>query len=142
MQNDKLEYSFRRMKDGDLNFILNSWLTSYRLSPYTKRIGKEMYYQFHQEKLKALLERKPNVLLACAPDYPDQIFGYIVYEFDPDVIHYLHVKKTYRKLGIADALLQVLDINNKPHLYTHFTLDAAYITTKYKDNLIFNPYLF
>lgn len=142
MQQNKLDFAFRQTKEGDLNFILNSWLTSYRLSPYTKRIDKHTYYEFHQEKLKQLLDRKPNILIACAPDFHDQIFGYIVYEFEPDVIHYIHVKKTYRKLGIADAMLKVLDIEKRPHLYTHFTLDGAYLTTKYNKQLIFNPYLF
>lgn len=137
----KMEVRYRRGNDKDINFILHSWMTSFRMSPFAKHMDPDTYYQFQELKIKELLSRNPNILIACNPEHDYQIYGYVVYEFDPDILHYVYVKSIYRKTGIAGDLIKILDLPAKTYNFTHYTTHFQPIHTKYKDSLIYNPYL-
>lgn len=46
---------------------------------------------------------RSSASIACSPEDPDVIVGYLVYE--PKTIHYVYVKEAFRKLGICRRLL-------------------------------------
>jgi GNAT superfamily N-acetyltransferase len=49
-----------------------------------------------------------QVLIACDPDLPDVIYGFIMYQTHEhhSVIHYMYVKKAFRGYGIASQLVK------------------------------------
>lgn len=105
----KLPISFRGIEVGDLNFILNSWLKSYRNSYYAIKIPNQIYYQ-EQKALISNLLGKSQVVVAVNQEDSSQILGFIMFEIGKisltPVIHYIYVKSPFRKLGIGTELLQ------------------------------------
>lgn len=135
----------RAAKLSDINFLTSSWLRSYRNAPAVSGVPNSTYYYYHHKVLEELLTRC-TVMVACFPDRPDQILGYVCAEkFDAGlVIHYLYVKKTFRNFGIARKLVDHLVEAEKPPkiLYTHKTRDMFPIERKLRDNgWEFHPYL-
>ena len=136
----KVPLKFRAPTVSDKSFIFNSWLKSFRHSPLAKPLCNEVYFKNHKVIVENILKRS-RVLIACNPEDEDQIYGYIVYEpiiDDITVLHYVYVKFTYRKLGIARTIVEgSIDIKN-PILYTHHTETVKRI--KDKLDLIYDPY--
>jgi hypothetical protein len=132
--------NIRPLRDGDVNFILSTWLKSYydALTTFSKRAQakiappNEIFFKEHQEKIKAEL-LKSKCLVCVAPDEENQIIGYIV--FDGDCLHYCYVKQVFRKMGVAKALSA--KAQSLKH-YSHHTPYSKYVNK----GLVFNPYKF
>lgn len=125
----------------DINFIFNSWLKSYRNSDFAKKIPNDVYFSEHKEKITAILTNS-TVLVACNPDTPSQIFGYLVMSQEPvTVLHYVYVKYPYRKLGIARRMVEDLNpqVGKKLTLCSHANYYWPEISAKFK--LVYNPYI-
>lgn len=103
---------------SDINFILNSWLKSYRNSKKTKKMTNDEYYT-KQSKLIFELLQSSQIRVACNPEDIKQIFGYIVYEVS-GVVHFAYTKQVYRKFGVLKALLVQANLYNKPIVCTHW----------------------
>src|SRR5271165_681887 len=110
-------FTIRLGNKEDLPFIFSTWLKSFRYSSsFAKEIDNETYYKFHQQVIERILSRSPSIYIACDQLHPDTVFGYIVYE--GPVLHFAYVKKSFRKLGIARALLPYT-----PDFISHLTKD-------------------
>lgn len=136
----KPQIKLRPAKLEDLNFILNSWLKSYRNSPFAAKMINKVYFTNHQKLIKNLLANN-LITIACNPQDEEQIFGYTVFNYMPaDVllIHYMYVKHTYRKFGIAKEMLTAIQKEQTGVLYTHHTKYADLLKSKVA--LIFDPY--
>lgn len=99
----------RPMQDKDRNFVLNSFLCSYRKSPTAVNIRNKEYYSLHGRLVNAVLQvETTKVLLACNPEDPDQIYGYLIYDDSNLVktVFYCYVKLPFRRQKIARGLLQ------------------------------------
>ncbi len=99
------EIHFRLPEPADKNFILSSWLKSYR--PSCPVVSDETFFREQKSLILRLLE-DTNVLLACDPVDPGVIWGYLVASSDGQgfgVAHYVYVKHSLRRFGIARALL-------------------------------------
>lgn len=128
----------REMREGDVNFILSTWLKSYYES--LKHYGNkgcphpkdDVFFQGHQKKIKQILE-SGSCLICHAPDEENQIIGWIVY--NQDAVHYCYVKNVYRKLGIAKALKAKV---SAPKKYSHHTKFSRYLN----QGLQYDPYTF
>lgn len=136
---------FRKAVEDDIPFLTNSWLESYRHSPQIRGVPNSVYFYYHHKVLEELLTRC-TVLVCCYPDRPSQILGYICAElFDTAlVVHYVYVKKTFRKLGIGKSLVQEILNTEKPPavLYTHKTKDMFPIEKKLRQQgWIHHPYM-
>jgi len=135
----------RPASEADVDFIFNSWLKCGRQSQSVKSIQNEIYY-YHQHKVIEGLLKTCTVLIACSAEDTLQIYGYLVCGKveNIDVIHFIYVKQAYRKLGIANLLLQSQNIDiRKPVFITAmvnllFTIGRG---VKKKYPLIYNPYL-
>ena len=116
-------------RDSDLSFMIQSWLRSHCRSDFARRIPRPHYMANHHGIVVQLMlnsaqsngqnsatERgivdcinsgkelkSGGVWVACNPDDPDQIFGYLVGE--PRVLHYIYVKAPFRRNGIARKLV-------------------------------------
>lgn len=139
------EFNTRVMEEGDLNFVLSTWLKSYRVdakedlvNPVVSRIPGRTYFKGQEAAIKKIL-KNASVLVACDKDDPSFITGYFV--FESTKLHYLYVKGTFRNRGIARKLLDQsgLDLTH-PFEFTHHTPDIFWIKRKLP-LLHYNPYL-
>jgi len=133
------EFEVRLSEPEDLNFIFATWLRSYRYSSsFAKRISNDTFYTWHHKVIERILGRGALISVVCPKGDPSVILGYAcaeMYEGKP-VIHFIYVKKAFRKMGAAKELLK--DINEG--LFTHWTQDSEWIVKKYP-KFMYNPYL-
>ena len=136
-------YKLRIANKDDFNFILSTWLKSYRSSRATNNINNDIYYSMLDSKVKHVLNADNTLtLLAVNPEDDTQIYGYTVVQIINviPVLHYVYVKHSFRKFGIASHLLNTIEgFNEIPTLITHEPKDVN-LLKKYK--LVYNPYLF
>lgn len=102
----------------EFKFILDSWSNSFRKSPYAGCVPNNLWPEVSRSTATQLMSRKSaQVIVALAPTDSGErgrVMGYYVAE--PDILHWLYVKKDYRKLGIGKQLLK--------HALTIFTRGA------------------
>lgn len=109
----------RPMNEGDLNFILATWLKSYKYSgDLVKRVREEIYFDTYEPIIKSILKRS-QTLIACLDDDWEVIAGYMV-TVPPSLVHYVYVKEAWRSMGIAKHLCQESRLIPKPQ-FTHWT---------------------
>ena len=70
---------FRHMQDSDINFILNSWLSSYRNSLPVTHVSNEVYYREQKKIIHSLLDNASVLIIADSEDTSVDI-GYIIGE--------------------------------------------------------------
>lgn len=141
---------YRDMTPEDANFIYNSWLKSYRDSYAVQGVGNGLYYEYHHDLAKDLMVHSVEnggQLIACDPEDPSVIYGYVVYSRinSNPCIHYIYVKHPFRKFGLAQAFIdRVWKDKRNPCVFTHMTRQGKIIFNKLKDQgleAVFNPYL-
>lgn len=117
------------------NLIYATWLRSYEANSLrSKHIPRDVFFEEHHKVLDGIFDRNPEVHLAVLPDDPDVVLGWSVTE--PGLIHFVYVKPSFRKYGIATALLQHVQ---RPFIYSH----ATYVLRdmpKHVEGCTFNPY--
>jgi len=102
--------------EGDMRYVLGSWVSA------TKKEHRHTPWAIHNEHLNrrimALLRRGARVLIASDPEASNLIFGWTCYEtFDdearitPTAVHWLNVKRPYRRLGLARMMLEHIGID-------------------------------
>lgn len=116
----------------DHSFIFATWLRGLRYgNSFFREIDSEVYYKTYHNTIEALL-LVATVKVACLRDEPDCILGYAVYFGNK--VHWTHVKKEWRRIGIAKSLLPpVFDT------VTHLSATGQSILKKRK-GLKFDPF--
>lgn len=140
MKKVKVPVKLREPSQEDKNFILSSWLKSFRNSDFPRRMCNAVYYKNHQIVIKNLLD-DCLITVACDPEDEQHIFGYAVYERLPAgalVLHYLYTKFHCRKLGVARFMVESIYSGDLPILFTHYTKYSTMLMTK-KD-AVYDPY--
>lgn len=121
----ELPVEFRPVKPEDMSLVMDSWLKSFRGSPWAGVVTNHTYYDIYRVTIEQLLARGAKLLIAHVPGKPDMIMGYLCYEElknDETAVHYLYVKDPYRRRQIAARLIkQVHKDNEKPLFYTFKT---------------------
>lgn len=123
----------------DINYVTSTWLDSLWHSKEYKNMKKSIFYESHN---KAILRRMQhlNCIIACNPDDPYVIFGYIVYS-RPDVIQFGYVKGGFRGFGIFKALIkEAFGAKVSPKYVTHITEHAREMIKKH--DIQYDPYRF
>ena len=131
----------RPLIDEDHAFLFNSFLKSYRFSPFAEKITNTIYFEDHHKLIERIIENS-KVLVACNPSDPSQLYGYILAgeEEGVVVIHFVYVKHTFRNMGIGKTLLDAVGHeSDKAAVYTHHTRMSDKLASKY--NFVFHPYL-
>lgn len=142
-------YAIRDMGEADISFIFSSLLRSYEEVAVEKlRISVSVYYRGHHDLLMRVLERG-QCLMACDPEDPDQIYGYVLYASDdhgqPPCLHYLYVKGSFRRAGIGSALLRASGLLEEigPVAYSHEKPDfSKYLLKYFRRRTVYDPYRF
>jgi hypothetical protein len=128
------EIIYRDATIDDVNFILSSWLKSYR--PSAPLVSDEVYFREHKALVMQLIQRSA-VHIACDPSYPLSIYGYAVVE--QGAVHYVYVKFALRKFGVARALLKRAGVES-PFAVSHLSETGLRILRAHPGAFIYNPY--
>lgn len=119
----------------DLDYITNSWLHAYKISPEQDMPGltQRDYFHYTHKKLDDIIPRasKAGSLYMCHEKYDTLKYrGYLVaeaFENFPPIIHWCQVKKAHKRKGVATALLKqfFLDFDIEPGavIYTFSSYD-------------------
>lgn len=91
----------------EFKFILDSWSSSFRKSPFAGVVPNNHWAAVSRATMTQLMTR-PSVtttvaLAGSSAETRGRVMGYVVSE--PGILHWLYVKKDYRKLGIGRQLL-------------------------------------
>jgi len=118
-----MKIKMRAPNTEDTNFIFNSWLKSYRSSNFAKDQCNVVFFENYKKVVSDLIERS-LITIVCNPEDDNHLYGYIVFENLPGnnlLVHYLYVKHTYRKQGIAKQLVGSVRTSSNPILTSHHT---------------------
>jgi hypothetical protein len=124
----------RDMVDTDVSFVYSSWLKSLR--PHSK-VLKYLFFLGQHRLIESLLARPGvSVGVICLDESPEVILGWICHEFG--IVHYLYVKSEFRRLGLANKMLQDRKLTDDGVAYTHHTPAVQFFN---KINAVYDPYL-
>ncbi len=126
----------------DEHFILKTALLTLRNSSHLSwHVANEDFFAGEQLIVKRLLARS-RVLVAHPPDDPELIAGVLVYEPEPETLHFVYVRAALRRQGVGAALLAAsgLDVQ-KGFVATAATYDLTKGWMGRKYPLVrYNPY--
>lgn len=117
----------------DRAFILATWLKGLRFGNLWYRlIEDKIYFRMYHRVIESILA-KPGVSItvACLKEDPMVIVGYSISEGDK--LHWVHVKKAWRKIKTATAL-----VSPNTQTVTHLTDTGK--TIFLRKNWTFNPF--
>lgn len=117
------------------NMLIAEYLRSLRKgNEYLELIEPLAYFNVYDAYFKALLARPDSaVKLAALSDDPDVVLGWALVE--PDKLHFVYVKKDYRRIGIAKSL-----VSEPFSRFSHLTkIGKALWDTKFP-RAAFNPF--
>lgn len=97
-------YNFLPMQPDETKFVVDSWVRSFRDSPWAGCIANDRYQEVMRETVNSLLARGVRVIVAIPSEGPRRVCSYIATEA-PDLVHYIYTKNGSRKLGLAAELL-------------------------------------
>src|SRR5579859_1846901 len=99
-------FILRQHTTEDISFIYNSFLKSLHNSFPIKFVPDTLYYGPQSQIIESLL-KTANVMVACYPEDPSEILGYVIYqEIDSALIlHYIYVKQPYRMNHVASDII-------------------------------------
>lgn len=148
----QLPVSLRIKMATDFPRIASDWLKSYRNAPGMKPIPNEVFYWWTHRIVESFwADPTCAVLVACAPDDPNKIFGWFCGQRadslagDQTIAHYCYVAKLYRRMGLASRLLEAFDSRpdaaSQPLVITHRTDAGRELLAKRTGPVIYNPYL-
>lgn len=128
--------AIRDVKAEDRNFLLATWLRGlYYGESWFSLINKNVFMAHYHKVINYLLD-SPNttIKVACLKDDPEVILGYVVLSKSPGVMHWVFVKKAWRKIGIGKLLVPA-----DTKIVTHLTkAGLGYISNHSID---FNPFI-
>lgn len=138
---------FRAARASDLPFIYRTWLMgAYHGNrplkgvkvpigaslDYIGSINQDDFMKSYHKYLESLLTRNDLfIYVACLHSDPDVILGFSV--FQPEVLHWVFVKKDWRRIGLCNDL-----VPKNIKTVTGFTR-VGEVIRKHK-NLTFNPF--
>lgn len=136
-----VEWSIRGALPSDIPFIYHSWIQSMH---HDSRLGKscltEVFLQGQTQVIDAILsEPDTDIHVACDLTEHDVIFGYMVFQ-KPRTLHYVFVKKDFRRFGIADYFATWM-MPQEDVEYTHRTESTKSFIIKNYPQMTYNPFL-
>jgi GNAT superfamily N-acetyltransferase len=136
MSSDRAGYEVRAARPEDLNFIRATFLKGlYHGDTWFSLIPKSIFMEHYHPVIERLIATN-DVWVACLADAPDVIIGYSIVSKDFTTIHWVFVKKGWRKMGIARSI-----VPRYPEAVTHLTPLGKTLMTKF-ENCVFNPFRF
>lgn len=137
-----MNVAYRAPKTDDLAFIMATWLNGQRIQGDNRYLNNYAYFRWQKHRIAATLTRS-LVTVICNPNDESQILGFLVYRQVDElfIIHYAHMKKPYRRLGIMSALIRKLfpKAGRDEIAITH--INGTVAEFKRRHRLKFNPFI-
>jgi GNAT superfamily N-acetyltransferase len=100
-----MNVTIRQAQADDEAFIYATFLKGlYHGNGWFGKIDKTVYFANYHKVIEALLSRSV-VKVACLADEPDVVLGYSITSPDNITLHWVFVKKAWRKMGLAKRLV-------------------------------------
>ena len=125
----------REVRDGDIQFILNTWLDHIGSLRFYKKCPRKIIRENCLGFIRDLATNS-NVLVACSDESEDQIFSYLVY--GGSSIYFIYTKLIYRNMGIANELLKQANVQFCQ--YTTGTESRQFMKYAKSNKISFNPW--
>lgn len=131
----------------DLNFILSSWLRSYRNTYLVRFVNNDTYFSAQKRLIMRILEQRTVMVISSNED-SDQIIGYLVYgpySLNPTsvVLDYAYVKSPYRKMGFLRHMVDSVSLDYaKDTKYLCPIITQLSLKLQPKFGYTFNPYIY
>lgn len=111
----------RGQRESDRNFILSSWKMSYRDT--MGEVPSGHYFEIMKKRIDRIQRDGAGVLVACWEEDDDHILGWCVFGPCPGVVHYVYVRETERRRGVARELVRAALLRTKGSVVmaTHWT---------------------
>lgn len=139
-----LPVTFRIATEDDIPFFYNATLQSHYYSSSTnKHILPGIYFAEHKLLLSRLLQHPTTRLsIVCDESSPEVIMGFCLHDTEDDIVHYIYVKRPFRRFGIGTMLMAYAEISVPQIQASHWTYDATAIWRKHcYPGVAFNPYI-
>ena len=135
-----MNVKIRPFRPEDTNLVMDTWLRSFFANQSGYREDSKIFFSHHQKQIEKLNnEGKIICQVACLPDDEDIILGFAVFGLDY-TLHYIAVKETFKRLGVAKMLLKSFFKDRSEITVSHWTKDVQHIKKVYK--VIYNRYRF
>jgi len=100
-----------------LSLVLDSWCKTvsaeppwdYSCTPHTPPLPPTLLIYEHDTLLKKIICNS-TITLACDPDDPDTVWGYVCRSTDNDILHFIYVKSAFRGFGIGGCLMRAAEL--------------------------------
>lgn len=140
---NSLDLLFRDKIEEDESFIYSSQIKNlYDSYPHSN--CKWGLFNDNQSLLIKKLFTISNTIIACLPDEPDIIIGYLMYNnLDHNlIVHYEYVKQAYRGNGVGNDLLTKASAFYREHLIVYSQINNMYpILKKKHQNITYDPFI-
>lgn len=116
----------------ELAFVVDSWLESFRKSPWAGCVRNDLYQETQRATIVGILARGAEITVALAPRLDGvhtgrRVMGYVVAEHPLECLHWVYVKKDYRGHGLGrDLVTRASQFWVHPR-YTHRTRASAFL---------------
>lgn len=124
-------YTIRPYIPDDLDYVIGSWLDSWRVSKFAGTIPNHLYAETQRTLIEDLIARGAVIVVAdtgrVLKNGKPLILGFACGEVKDNktVAHYVVTKDPYRGRGIEDALLEALP-GSKPGYFTHYSSSSRF----------------
>lgn len=124
---------FDSPRPDEMSLVYDAWANSFRKSPFAGCIPNHLFDEVSRADISGLLDQGSRVIVATQdiPEGERRVMGYSVSEPHIPALHWLYVKRDYRKMGVGKALLRetirdwpvgsVFDSGHPPYYFTHKT---------------------
>jgi hypothetical protein len=121
---------------------MDTWLKGQRHEGDRAFMTNTTYFDGEKKRINKLLS-KCKVVVLCDPDSHSHLYGYIAYAVIDDIfiVHYAHLKKPYRRLGLMSALITELCPYFKKDEIAITHINAFVAGKRMKYRLKFNPFM-
>lgn len=123
----------------DFGYILKTMSNDIKKTSPASLIPNGIFFPYYRDKITALIA-KCNIEMLCIDDDPNIIVGYIIYQMYGDnqiIVHYANVKGIYRRMGIFNKMLAVINPTGRTVIFSNnFFLLKQYLK---KYSAIFDP---
>lgn len=130
--------NYRPAEPQDYNLVLDSWIKTFKSSPYAGIVAADEYHATTRDAIEKLIARGAKLVMAVADNDREQIIGWVCYEISLEgvpVVHYVYVKggrdtkgnDLFRGKGLGTSLLKKAT-QGAAFLHTFRTADGNRLT--------------
>lgn len=128
--------SYRKGHELDHDLIFSTWIKGLYFSAnkdtWISSIPEHIFSKNYSKVITSIIKKSlVDIAIACLKDSPDVILGYAI--FEPETIHWVYVKSSWRDIGIARDLVP-------PQIKYASHITPTSKTICYRKNITFDPF--